>query len=135
MPAANHGDMNHGVTEFYGAAAQAARRGRLLGRTRTISLGIAGGAVLASLGLGTAFAHAIPGHSSHPGGRPAPASAPRQAGGGGTPASPRPTATAGPRRHRHGSPRRVHHRARHIAPPPQTPAPTSSPPQVSSGGS
>ncbi|MGH3399202.1 MAG: hypothetical protein ACRDPO_31405, partial [Streptosporangiaceae bacterium] len=55
-----------------------AERNRRLSQTRTISLGIAGGAALATLGLGTAFAHAIPGHS-HPQavqGRPA------QPGGG-----------------------------------------------------
>ena len=48
----------------YGSAGQAAAyRDRLLGRTRAISLGIAGGALAACLGLGAEFAQALPGHA------------------------------------------------------------------------
>jgi hypothetical protein len=41
-----------------------ARRDEGLARIRKISLWITGGAAFASLGLGTAFAHALPGHAS-----------------------------------------------------------------------
>ena len=40
------------------------RRDEGLARIRKISLWITGGAAFASLGLGTAFAHALPGHAS-----------------------------------------------------------------------
>jgi hypothetical protein len=80
----------------------AAHRDDLLGRTRAISITIAGVATAASLGLGTAFAREIPGHSRSPAGATQPA----------------------------------HNRQReHLTPPPQQPATTSAPPQVSSGGS
>ena len=71
-----------------------AERNRLLSRTRTISLGIAGGAALAALGLGTAFAHAIPGHH-HP---QASQAQPAQPGGGlpGTTGTGRPAPPASP---------------------------------------
>jgi hypothetical protein len=115
-----------------------AERNRLLSRTRTISLGIAGGAALATLGLGTAFAHAIPGHH-HP---PAIQGQPAQPGGGlpGTgpsASSSGPATSSGPARtaRRRGHQARRHHS---IAPPAQPPAPAPSspaPPPVSSGGS
>jgi hypothetical protein len=41
----------------------AARRDSKLHRIRKLTLWITGGAAAASLGLGTAFAHALPGHS------------------------------------------------------------------------
>ena len=117
-----------------------AERNRLLSRTRTISLGIAGGAALAALGLGTAFAHAIPGHHHTQASQAQPA----QPGGGlpgttgtGLPASSSgPASSPGPAR----TARRGHHARRHhaIAPPAQPPAPapsSSAPPPVSSGGS
>jgi hypothetical protein len=118
----------------------AARRERLLRRTRTITLGIAGGAAVASLGLGTALAHVTPGH-----GRPAaaghatatrpasgPATAPRATSGpapagraaaAGTPPAPGPPPARAP-----------HHRHR-LAPPAAPPAPAPAAPQASSGGS
>jgi hypothetical protein len=117
-----------------------AERNRLLSRTRAISLGIAGGAALAALGLGTAFAHAIPGHSHSQAvqGRPAQP-------GGGLPGTTGPAPSASPshgarstgpaRTARRGHPARRHHA---IAPPAQPPAPapsSSAPPPVSSGGS
>jgi hypothetical protein len=40
----------------------AQRRDQRLARTRRVSLAVAGGAAVASLGLGTAFAHDLPGH-------------------------------------------------------------------------
>jgi hypothetical protein len=98
----------------------AARRERLLRRTRTITLGIAGGAAVASLGLGTALAHVVPGH-----GRPAAApgaTAPGHAVSGHTaPAASPPPA------------RVPHHRP--LAPPRRPPASTPAAPQASSGGS
>jgi hypothetical protein len=114
-----------------------AERNRLLSQTRTISLGIAGGAALAALGLGTAFAHAIPGHhhtqaiQAQPGGGlsgttgPAPSASPSRAA----------RSTGPARTARRGHPARRHHA---IAPPTQPPAPAPSspaPPPVSSGGS
>jgi hypothetical protein len=41
-----------------------ARRDSSLSRTRKLTLSILGSAAAATLGLGTAFAHALPGHSS-----------------------------------------------------------------------
>jgi hypothetical protein len=107
----------------YGSARQAAaHRDRLLGRTRAISLGIAGGALAACLGLGADFAQALPGHA-----RPAAAGhRPNQAG----PAAGSRQAPAG-RRHRPGG----KHASRPLSPPSQPPASTPSPPQTVSGGS
>jgi hypothetical protein len=111
-----------------------AERNRLLSRTRTISLGIAGGAALATLGLGTAFAHAIPGHHH----TQAVQGQPAQPGGGlpGTGRAAGSASSSGPAR----TARRGHRARRHhaIAPPAQPPAPAPSspaPPPVSSGGS
>jgi hypothetical protein len=117
----------------------ATRRARLLRRTRTITLGIAGGAAIASLGLGTALAHVLPGHGqpvmpraapagAAPAGRaPAPhAPADRTKSGraaAGTASAPSPP-PAGPRHHPH-----------RLAPPPAPPASTPAPAQASSGGS
>ena len=42
----------------------ARRRDQRLVRTRRATLWVAGGAAAASLGLGTAFAHALPGHQA-----------------------------------------------------------------------
>lgn len=102
----------------------AARRDRKLIRIRRLSLWAAGGAVAASLGLGTAFAHALPGHGyvterpATTGGKvasqPGPSQHPAPAG--------RPPAAGG---------RRHHDR---LAPPPRTPAPAAGP-VVTSGGS
>jgi len=107
----------------YGAAGHAAAyRDRLLGRTRAISLGIAGGALAACLGLGVNFAQALPGHA-----RPAAAGPqPHRAG----PAAGSRRATAG-RRHRPAG----RHAPRPLSPPSQPPASTPAPPQTVSGGS
>jgi hypothetical protein len=92
----------------------AARREHLLRRTRTITLGIAGGAAVASLGLGTALAHDIPGHAR-------PAAAPAATSG---------AATSGHATSGHAAPAR-----QRLAPPPRPPATTPAAPQASSGGS
>jgi hypothetical protein len=110
-----------------------AERNRLLSRTRTLTLGIAGGAALASLALGTAFAHALPGHSYHP---PA-AQAPVAARSSSPAAQPARHDRSGRRRaDRAGRPHRHVRRHHAIAPPTHAPAPapSSSPPQVTSGG-
>lgn len=103
------------------ARSSAAHRDRKLQRVRRLSSWIAGAAVAASLGLGTAFAHALPGH-----GQPAMS----------------PTTTSGSRSgtHGHAGPPPAghggsHHRqlaAPHHRP---APAPAHSQPVVSSGGS
>jgi hypothetical protein len=107
----------------YGSARQAAAyRDRLLGRTRAISLGIAGGALAACLGFGADFAQALPGHA-----RPAVAGQrPHRA----DPAAGTRRPQAG-RRHRPGG----KHAPRPLSPPSQPPASTPAPPQTSSGGS
>jgi hypothetical protein len=112
-----------------GPADQAARRrDRALARTRRLSVWLAGGAATASLGLGTAFAHALPGHrapatSAERGTGPrtpptsaAPASRPGPQPASGTPGAPSPAVT-------------------HLAPPSQAPAATPAPAQTASGGS
>jgi hypothetical protein len=107
----------------YGSAGQAAAyRDRLLGRTRAISLGIAGGALAACLGVGVNFAQALPGHA-----RPAVAGhRPHRVG----PAAGSRRAPAG-HRHRPGG----KHAPRPLSPPSQPPASTPAPPQTTSGGS
>ena len=107
----------------YGSARQAAAyRDRLLGRTRAISLGIAGGALAACLGFGVNFAQALPGHA-----RPATAgNQPHRAG----PAAGSRRPQAG-RRNRPGG----KHAPRPLSPPSQPPASTPAPPQTVSGGS
>jgi len=116
----------------HGAAAH--RDSKLL-RIRKLSLWITGGAVAASLGLGAAFAHALPGHShatAASGNRGArsqvtgPPSGSGQSGASGRATTSHRTQT--------GS---GHHRQGGLAPPQQrpAPAPTQTQPVVSSGGS
>jgi hypothetical protein len=121
----------------------ARRRDQRLVRTRRATLWVAGGAAAASLGLGTAFAYALPGHqAAAAGSRSGAATAGTQPQGAqpqGTPAQgsqapgsqvqgtqPRPGAKA--------------HRSKRQSPPlsqPATPPTTAapSPPQAVSGGS
>ena len=109
----------------------AVRRDRQLLRIRKLSLWLAGGAAAVSLGLGTAFAHALPGHS-HPAAPPAGTQTGTRAGGAAPPhrASGRPAAAeaagstgrTGWRRHRTGP-----------GPPPPAPAPAQTQPVVSGG--
>jgi hypothetical protein len=122
------------------------RRDERLGRIRKLSLWIAGGAAAASLGMGTAFAHAIPGHTVTTGGgtpatgtagvAPATSSSAASSSAGGTTGTTTQQGSSGSagRHHRH-----------RLAPPasaPATPKATPKPapaappaPVVSSGGS
>ncbi len=111
-----------------------ARRDEILARTRRASRWITAAAIAAAVTLGSAFAHALPGHHA----AAQAATAPGEAGGSGAPgASPRPHRA---RQHPAGRWQRSH---RHLTPPPQPPAsspapqPTSTPtpPPVVSGGS
>jgi hypothetical protein len=100
------------------------RRDHALARTRRLSLWVAGGAATASLGLGSAFAHALPGHR-------APASAqrgtaPRTSPASGAPAAQQPAT---------GVPTASSPAATHLAQPPQAPAATPAQAQTASGGS
>jgi hypothetical protein len=96
----------------------ARRRDLTLARTRRLSLWVAGSAAAAAIGLGMAFADALPGHhapvaSAQPGaGQPA-ATQSR----GTPPASPRPASSG------------------HLAQPSRPPATTPAQPQAVSGGS
>jgi hypothetical protein len=108
----------------------AEHRGRLLGRVRAISLGIAGGAAVATLGIGTAFAHALPGHSAQPAGPPA---AQPAAPGPAAPAPPTASSPAVPSSHPRAA--QARHRHARLAPPARPPAPATPTPQVVSGGS
>jgi len=112
----------------YGSARQAAAyRDRLLGRTRAISLGVAGGALAACLGFGVTFAQALPGHARPAAARP-PLAGQRPHRAGPAAGSRRPPAA---RRYRHGG----KHAPRPLSPPSQPPASTPAPPQTTSGGS
>jgi hypothetical protein len=91
--------------------------------TRKLTLWITGGAAAASLGMGAAFAHAVPGHaasSSGNTGAPAPASsaAPHKPASGTTP--------------RTSQPQPQHSQ---LSQPQQQPTHTTAPPVVTSGGS
>jgi hypothetical protein len=148
-------EAGQGETVFYAgrrAARGAARRARLLRQTRAISLGIAGGAALASIGLGTTLARAAdttsPGqvraapaaHAPAAPGSPAPGTgAPGPAGPGGSQRgapehslapgrAPRPAAASG---------RAGNGTAGHGQGPTAVPAPAVAPPvsHVASGGS
>ena len=116
----------------------AARRDQRLAQIRKLSMWITGTAAAASLGLGTAFAHALPGHNA--------SAAPRHASHGRAAAASGPTAgagtTGGTSTSRsagssasgtsHGS-----HQGHKLAAPTHhpAPAPSSAAPVVSSGGS
>jgi hypothetical protein len=131
----------------------AASRDSMLGRIRKLSLWITGGAAAASLGLGAAFAHALPGHTRVTGAASSQAGTGVRAATAHVPAH----ATATPRHaaaphqlipaHRaapahHQAPAAVHPQHR-LAPPKQhpaapaqsAPAQAAPPAQVSSGGS
>jgi hypothetical protein len=101
------------------------RRDERLSRTRRVSVWVAGGAAAASLGLGTAFAHAVPGHRTAATGAQ-PTGTGQGHNGTGQAASSGGTAPARHHGHRHT-----------LAPPQQAPAPaaTQAPPQTVSGGS
>ena len=119
------------------ASSASRRRDKRLNRIRKLSLWITGGAAAASLGIGTAFAHAIPGHSTTTQGN-VPATGTTGGSSAGTSAAANTGTTT-----QHGSGHQTgrHHRHR-LAPPasapaaaPSSPAPAAPPPVVSSGGS
>lgn len=101
------------------------RRDDQLARTRRLTIRIAGGATVASIGLAGALGFALPGKTSGTASQSAhgatgTASGTPQRGG---------TSPAGHAARQH------HHHARHLAPPAHHPATTPQPPVVSSGGS
>lgn len=112
------------------------RRDERLAMVRKLTLWITGGAAAASLGLGTAFAGAVPGHASGtttPGTTttttPASSAAPSNAGSGSSsPAAPRPAASR-PASTQHSQPQTQ------LQQPAQQPTHTAAPPVVTSGGS
>lgn len=102
------------------------RRDERLARIRKITLWIGGSAAAASLGLGTAFADAVPGHASAATSTPgssatstAPASSGSASSGSAKPAPARSSAS----------------QPTQLQPPQQQPAQTAAPHKVTSGGS
>ena len=107
------------------------RRDERLSRTRRMSLWVAGGAAAASLGLGTAFAQALPGHrAAASGAQPAGPGSGQQSGAG-----PAGNGAGQPAASPSAAPARQHARYHNLAPPQQPPATTQAPPQTTSGGS
>jgi hypothetical protein len=127
-----------------------ARRDSSLSRTRKLTLSILGSAAAATLGLGTAFAHALPGHSytttpsrgtgssatTGTAGTPAARTAGTPAGGGSTGTSSGPAASSTGAGHGGGSSSHQTGLTRPKHNPVAAPARGSTPaPVVSSGGS
>jgi hypothetical protein len=113
----------------------AARRDQRLAQIRKLSMWITGSAAAASLGFGTAFAHALPGHNSGT----APRHAAHHAAAGSGPTGGART-TGGSSRSASGAghkSRQSRSGGQKLAAPAQQPAPahSSAPPVVSSGGS
>jgi hypothetical protein len=104
------------------------RRDQVLARTRRASRWITAVAIAASVGIGGAVAHALPGR--HPAAQAATAPDPASSSGG-------QRAGQGPDRRRHHSAASHHHKRHHhhLRPPAQPPSPSPSPPAVVSGGS
>ena len=103
----------------------ARRRDHGLAQARRLTLCVAGGATAASLALGAAFAHALPGH--------------RAAAAAAQPAGPQPS-SAPPRHSRPASARPAGSQptsapASPLQQPQQPPTTTAAPPQATSGGS
>jgi hypothetical protein len=116
----------------------AARRDDRLARVRKLSLWITGGAAAASLGLGTAFAHAMPGHAAT--GSPASSAASQASGStsaGKSASGASPRSSSAPARSASVSPsHQAASRSTHkLAQPASTPAPTQQQPVAQSGGS
>jgi hypothetical protein len=101
----------------------APRRDRRLAQARRLTLCVAGGATAASLALGAAFAHALPGHRAS-----AAAAQP-----GAPPNGSQPTGTQPASTQPDGQPTRAP--ASPLQQPRQPPATTAAPPQTTSGGS
>jgi len=100
------------------------RRDETLARTRRASRLITTAAVTAAVVLGTAFAHALPGH--HAAAQAAPAGASATSVG---------SAAQGPGRRAAPARRHAHHYKARLQPPSQPPATAPAPPQAASGGS
>ena len=113
----------------------ARRRDDRLAFVRRLTLWVGGGAAAASLALGTAFAHALPGHRAsaagkQPGGsRPITVQPGRNQPSGAQPTTSQPS-TGQPATSQPTTPP-----ASPIAQPAQPPATTTAPPQITSGGS
>ena len=105
------------------------RRDERLARVRKLTRWITGGAAAASLGMGTAFAHELPGHSaSTPTSSRSMSTGAAQAGTNASGSGAAGTSAGS------GS-RRGHHHRHRLAPPAQRPVSTPAAPVVSSGGS
>jgi hypothetical protein len=127
----------------------AARRDDRLAMIRKLSLWITGGAAAASLGLGMAFAHALPGHAATSSTPTSNTATSQGAGrpGGSARASARSTsasarsaaASSSARSSAKAAPSAAHNTAGHsstkLAKPATTPKPVQAPPVVVSGGS
>jgi len=97
------------------------RRDERLALIRKLTLWVTGGAAAASLGLGAAFAHAVPGHAAS---TPASSGSARQTSSAGTS-----HAASG------GTGTTPHSQNSQLVQPQQQPTQTTAPPVVTSGGS
>ena len=104
------------------------RRDDRLALIRTITLWTTGAAAVASLGLGAAFAHAIPGHAASAPSTPQPTATPSVSA---SPAS----ASSGPASSGSAKPSSSASKSAQLAQPRQLPAHTTAPHAVTSGGS
>jgi hypothetical protein len=120
-------------------AGAAERRDERLARVRKLSLWITGGAAFATLGLGTAFAHALPGHSVSDSTATGTSSSGSPAAAGSGRAAPAPSATRSPSSHAPAPARPTsapHHSSERLSAPASKPAPApAQAPVVQSGGS
>jgi hypothetical protein len=113
------------------------RRDQRLALIRKITLWITGGAAAASLGFGTAFAHAVPGHSTAAStpprnSTPSAATGSRSAGSGSAGSGSPGSGSAGSGSAGSGS---AGSGSSQLSQPQQQPAHTTAPPAVTSGGS
>ncbi len=102
------------------------RRDNRLALIRKITLWITGAAAAASLGLGTAFAHAVPGHAASTTSTPRPSA---------TPSAPASSGSASSGSASSGSASPSASKSTQLARPVQRPAHTTAPSAVTSGGS
>jgi hypothetical protein len=103
------------------------RRDQVLARTRRASRWVTAVAIAASVGIGGAVAHALPGR--HPAAQAATARDPASSSGG------QQAGQGTDRRRHHSAASHHHHGHHHLRPPAQPPSPSPSPPPVVSGGS
>ncbi len=104
------------------------RRDQVLARTRRASRWITAVAIAASVGIGGAVAHALPGR--HPAAQAATARGPARRSG-----EQRAGQGTGRPRHHHSAAGHHHRGHHHLRPPARPPSPSPSPPSVVSGGS